>query len=122
MIVGGTVVGTLMARLHTEEGWKRNPHCLKPHGSANRWSSPACRAPAPRPCTSCSRSTRNSRAWKTGSPAHRSHAHRVKPGSSNPHYLQTVANLKAFFDAAPPAFRIAHEMVADEVDECLEVL
>jgi hypothetical protein len=40
---------------------------------------------------------------------------------SNPHYLTVVANLDAFFKAAPE-MRAAHEMTAHEVDECLEVL
>ena len=40
---------------------------------------------------------------------------------SNPHYQTVVANLDAFF-AAAPQMRAAHEMTAHEVDECLEVL
>jgi hypothetical protein len=40
---------------------------------------------------------------------------------ANPHYQRSVANLEAFF-AAVPDMRAGHDIVAGEVDECLEVL
>jgi hypothetical protein len=41
--------------------------------------------------------------------------------ASNPMYQATVAGIEAFF-AGAPEMRAAHDMVADDVDECLEVL
>ncbi len=41
--------------------------------------------------------------------------------ASNPSYQATVAGIEAFFAAAPD-MRAAHNMVADDVDECLEAL
>jgi hypothetical protein len=41
--------------------------------------------------------------------------------ATNPHYQATAAGLEAFF-AAAPQMRAAHNIVADEVDECLELL
>lgn len=120
-MIFGTVVGTLMARLHTEEGWKRNPHCLN-----HRITRPLVITGVPRTGTtalhklmSLDPQFQGLENWLTGTPQPRPLR---ETWENNPHYQVTVANLKAFFEAAPPAFRIAHEMVADEVDECLEVL
>jgi hypothetical protein len=41
--------------------------------------------------------------------------------SGNPQFQATAAGLEAFFEAAPE-MRAAHNIVADEVDECLEIL
>jgi hypothetical protein len=120
-IVGGTILGALIARLHSVEGWKRNPDCLK-----HTIRKPLVITGVPRTGTtalhkllSLDPQFQGLENWLTSVPQPRPPR---DTWGSNPHYLQTAANLKAFFEAAPPAFRIAHEMVADEVDECLQVL
>lgn len=120
-MVFGNIVGALIARLFSEQGWKQHPECL-----GNTIRKPLVITGVPRTGTtalhkllSLDPQFQGLENWLTGAPQPRPPRNTWE---GNPSYQATVANLKAFFDAAPPAFRIAHEMVADEVDECLEVL
>ena len=116
----GTVLGTLTARLHTQHGWSQHRETLR-----NRLDSPLLITGIPRTGTtalhkllSMDPQFQGLERWLTETPM-------IRPprGSwdSLPAYRATVANLEAFF-AAMPEMRKAHDMVADEPDECLEVL
>lgn len=116
----GVIVGTLAARLHTEHGWKQRPD----------YSDVAIRRPLvitgiPRTGTtalhkllSMDPQFQGLERWVAESPQVRPPRERW---SSNPWFQMSVANLDSLF-AAMPEMRKAHDMVADEVDECLEIL
>lgn len=116
----GSLLGTLIARLQTERGWRDHPECL---------AQPICRpliiTGVPRTGTtalhkllSMDPQFQGMERWLTATPMPRPPR---DTWNSNPHYQATVAGLRAFFEAAPE-MKAAHDMVADEVDECLEVL
>ena len=119
-VAAGTIVGTLAARLYTQEGWRLHPHCLRRSIKA-----PLVITGIPRTGTtalhkllSMDPQFQGLERWIADVPMPRPPR---REWDSNPHYQRTVATLKAFFDAAPE-MRAAHEMVADEVDECLELM
>ena len=116
----GTVVGTLAARLHAHEGWKRDPQCLQ-----KPIVKPLVITGIPRTGTtalhkllSMDPQFQGLEHWLADVPMPRP---RREEWERNTHYRTVVANLDAFFRAAPE-MRAAHEMTAHEVDECLEVL
>lgn len=116
----GTLVGTLVARLHAVQGWKDQPNCLK-----QAIAKPIIITGIPRTGTtilhkllSMDDQFQGLERWLTESPMPRPprdtwHAH--------PSYQKTVQGLEQYFTIMPD-MRAAHDMVADEVDECLEVL
>jgi hypothetical protein len=116
----GTLIGTLAARLHAVQGWKDHPGCLK-----RAIKKPIIITGVPRTGTtvlhkllSMDNQFQGLERWLTESPMPRPpretwHAH--------PSYQKTVQGLEQFFTIMPD-MRSAHDMVADEVDECLEVL
>ena len=115
----GTIVGTLAARLHTEHGWKQRPDYR-----AVEIRKPIVITGVPRTGTtalhkllSMDPQFQGLERWLTEAPQPRPPR---ATWASNPSFKATVANLEAFF-AAMPEMRKAHDMVADEVDECLEV-
>jgi Sulfotransferase family len=116
----GTVLGTLTARLHTQHGWSQHRAALQ-----QRLEKPLVITGIPRTGTtalhkllSMDPQFQGLERWLTETP-------QVRPPretwETHPAYRATVANLDAFF-AAMPEMRKAHDMVADEPDECLEVL
>ena len=116
----GTVIGILAARLHTQEGWKSHPDCLK-----QPIRRPLIITGIPRTGTtalhkllSLDPQFQGLEHWLADTPMPRPPR---EQWADNAHYQATVAGLDAFFRAAPE-MRAAHEMTAHEVDECLEVL
>ena len=115
----GTIVGTLAARLHTEHGWKQRPDC---RGIEIR--KPIVITGIPRTGTTALHKLLSMDPQFQGLERWLTEAPQARPPratwASNPCFKATVANLESFF-AAMPEMRKAHDMVADEVDECLEV-
>lgn len=116
----GTLLGTLKARLHTQAGWKRRPE----HRDV-RIARPLVITGIPRTGTtalhkllSMDPQFQGLERWLTEAPQPRPPR---DTWAANPQFQATVAGLEAFF-AAVPEMKLAHDMVADEVDECLEVL
>jgi Sulfotransferase family len=116
----GSVLGTLIARLHTQSGWAKHPP-----GSAAPIRRPLVITGIPRTGTtalhkllSMDPQFQGLEHWLTETPM-------VRPTreawESLPAYRSSVANLEAYFTLMPD-MRKAHDMVADEVDECLEIL
>jgi len=116
----GVIVGTLAARLHAQAGWQRRPD----------YRQVAIRRPLvitgiPRTGTTALHKLlaldpqfQGLEHWLTEAP-------QVRPPretwAGNPAFQASVAGLEAFFGLMPE-MRKAHDIVADEVDECLEVL
>jgi hypothetical protein len=116
----GTVLSTLTARLHAQHGWSQHRETL-----GSRLVRPLVITGIPRTGTtalhkllSMDPQFQGLERWLTETPM-------IRPPRESwgalPAYRATVANLDAFF-AAMPEMRKAHDMVADEPDECLEVL
>ena len=116
----GNLKGVLKARLHAQHGWK-----VHPEYSSVTITRPLIITGVPRTGTtalhkllSMDTQFQGLERWLTATPIPRPAR---ATWESNPLYQACVADMKAFFDAAP-AMKAAHDMVADEVDECLEVL
>jgi hypothetical protein len=116
----GNIKGVLKARLHAQQGWKANPEYR-----SVRIARPLVITGIPRTGTtalhkllSMDTQFQGLERWLTATPIPRPPR---ATWEANPLYQACVADMKAFFDAAP-AMKAAHDMVADEVDECLEVL
>ena len=115
----GTVIGTLAARLYTERGFKERPDYrqVEIRRPIVITGIPRTGTTALHKLLSMDPQFQGLERWLTEAP-------QVRPPretwDSNPCFKTTVANLEAFF-AAMPEMRKAHDMVADEVDECLEV-
>jgi hypothetical protein len=116
----GTVLGTLTARLYTQEGWTRRPACL---GEAIQ--QPLVITGMPRTGTTALHKMMSMDAqfqgldhWLTETPM-------IRPPRSTwdsiHQFRASAAALEEFFTRAPE-MRVAHDIAADEVDECLEVL
>ena len=116
----GGLVGTLAARLRAEAGWRARPECR-----AIAIRRPLVITGIPRTGTtalhkllSMDPQFQGLEHWLAESPM-------VRPPrsiwESNPAYRASVAALEAYFKIMPE-MRKAHDMVADEVDECLDVL
>lgn len=116
----GTIVSTLCSRLHAQQGWKRHPECLE-----EPIRRPLIITGMPRTGTTALHKLLSLDPQFQGLEHWLADAPMPRPAratwESNCHYQATVAGLNAFFRAAPE-MRIAHEMTAHEVDECLEVL
>jgi len=114
------LVGNLVARLLTEQGWKENPYCLQ-----QDIGRPLIIIGIPRTGTtalhkllSVDPQFQGLQRWLTTFPMPR------PPRSeweTNRWYQACVAGLDEFF-AAVPGLRAAHDLRADDVDECLDVL
>ncbi|UXJ50284.1 sulfotransferase family protein [Pseudomonas citronellolis] len=116
----GSVISILAARLHTQEGWRQRPDCL---GQPIR--RPLVITGVPRTGTTALHKLlamdpqfQGLEHWLTEVPMPRPPR---EQWANNPHYQRSVANLEAFFTAVPE-MRAGHDIVAGEVDECLEVL
>ena len=116
----GMVLGTLTARLRTQQGWAHRPDCL-----AHPIRRPVVITGIPRTGTtalhkllSVDTQFQGLEHWLTESPM-------VRPPraswAANPAFQASLAALDAYFKIMPE-MRRAHDIVVDEVDECLEVL
>lgn len=114
------ILGLLVSRAHSEAGWKRRPECL-----AAPIRAPLVVTGIPRTGTtalhkllSMDRRFQGLEQWLIGTPMPR------PPRESwdrHPLFRAALANQEAFLQAVP-ALRVAHEVNADEVDECLNLL
>jgi hypothetical protein len=116
----GSVLGTLTARLHTQKGWSEHPGVR-----ATAIERPLVITGIPRTGTtalhkllSMDPQFQGLEHWLTETPM-------IRPAreawEAHPSYRASVANLDAYFTLMPQ-MRKAHDMVAGEVDECLEIL
>jgi hypothetical protein len=116
----GAVVGTLISRLYTQQGWRENPKYRD-----TRICRPLVIIGIPRTGTTAlhrllamDHQFQGLDRWLATSPM-------VRPPrdtwAHHPRYQAEVANLTLFYGVMPQ-MRAAHEMAADEVDECYEVL
>ncbi|MBV8854558.1 MAG: sulfotransferase, partial [Sinobacteraceae bacterium] len=116
----GTVLGTLIARLYTQEGWKRQPQYRQ-----IAISRPLVITGVPRTGTTALHKLLSMDTQFQGLEHWLSETPMVRPPRASwpqlPEYRASVAALEAFFKLMPE-MRKAHDIVADEVDECLEVL
>jgi hypothetical protein len=116
----GLFVGTLSARLHTQKGWTQRPlSTLAPVRKPLVISGiPRTGTTALHKLLSMDPQFQGLEHWLTETPM-------VRPPRETwenlPAYRASVANLDAFFNIMPE-MRTAHDMVAGEVDECLEIL
>lgn len=118
--VWNMLVGVLVSRLLGEQGWKEHPDCLK-----HPVKRPLVVIGLPRTGTtalhkllSMDPQFQGLERWLTAFPMPRPAR---DAWNANPWYRACVDGLEHFF-AAAPQMRAAHDMRADDVDECLEVL
>ena len=116
----GTVVGTLAARLVTEQGWQQRPdfRTVEIRRPLVITGIPRTGTTALHKLLSMDSQFQGLEHWLTEAP-------QVRPPRStwpaNPAFQASVAGLEAYFRLMPE-MRLAHDIVADEVDECLEIL
>ena len=119
-LAAGAIVGALKARLYTEHGWKQRPDHRRVEIRA-----PLVITGIPRTGTTALHKLMSMDPQFQGLEKWLTEAPQVRPPRetwpSNPAFQASVAGLDAFFKLMP-AMRQAHDIVADEVDECLEVL
>ena len=118
--LAGPIVGLLISRLYSQAGWKRNPQCL-----GQPISAPLVVTGLPRTGTtalhkllSMDPQFQGLEQWLIATPMPR------PPRAQWPEvaeFRNAVAAQEAFL-AAVPELRISHEVEADEVDECLNLL
>ena len=118
--LAGPIVGLLISRLYSEAGWKRNPQCL-----ARPIRAPLVVTGLPRTGTTALHKLmamdpqfQGLERWLAETPQPRPPR---DTWAAHPDFQACVAGLDMFFQMMPE-MRKAHDMVADEVDECLEVL
>jgi Sulfotransferase family len=116
----GTVAGTLAARLHTEHGWKQRPDYRKVEIRR-----PLVITGIPRTGTTALHKLLSMDPQFQGLEHWLTEAPQPRPARetwvANREFQASVAALETFFRIMPE-MRLAHDIVADEVDECLEVL
>jgi hypothetical protein len=118
--VFGNLVGVLVARLVTQRSLRERPDALQ-----RPVTRPLVITGVPRTGTtalhkllSVDPQFQGLERWLTAFPMPRPPRY---TWPANPMYQATVSGIEAFF-AGAPQMRAAHDMVADDVDECLEVL
>ncbi|MBK8309218.1 MAG: sulfotransferase [Gammaproteobacteria bacterium] len=118
--LSGPLLGLLVSRARSQEGWKKRPDCLRQPLRA-----PLVVTGIPRTGTtalhkllSMDSQFQGLEQWLIGSPMPRPTR---ASWEDNPLFLAAVAQQEAFLDAVP-AMRASHEVNADEVDECLNLL
>ena len=116
----GGIVTTLAARLRAERGWHERPECLRTPIRA-----PLVITGIPRTGTTALHKLLSMDPQFQGLEHWLAEAPMVRPARaswpSQPAYQASVAALEAYFQMMPE-MRKAHDMVADEVEECLDVL
>ncbi|TLX70626.1 sulfotransferase [Pseudomonas nicosulfuronedens] len=119
-IAWGMLVGVMSARLHTQEGWRRRPDCLGHHIRR-----PLVITGMPRSGTTALHKLLALDTQFQGLEHWLSETPMVRPPRAswegNIHFQRSRRNLEQFF-AIVPELRAGHEIVVDEVDECLEIL
>jgi len=116
----GMVLSTLVARLHTEQGWRERPDCLQ-HAIVRPLviiGIPRTGTTALHKLLSLDPQFQGLEHWLTEAPMPRPPR---AQWAGHPAYQASVAALEAYFTMMPD-MRKAHDVVAGEVDECLEVL
>ena len=118
--LAGPIVGLLISRLYSEAGWKRNPQCL-----AQPIRAPLVVTGLPRTGTtalhkllSVDPQFQGLEQWLIGTPMPRPSR---EQWDEVVEFRNAVAAQEAFLEAVPE-LRISHEVEADEVDECLNLL
>ncbi len=118
--LSGPILSLLVSRAHSERGWKQRPDCL---GQPVR--APLVVTGIPRTGTtalhkllSMDPQFQGLEQWLLGNPMPRPPR---DTWSDNPLFRAAVRNQEGFLDAVP-ALRVSHEVNADEVDECLNLL
>lgn len=116
----GMLIGVMSARLHTQEGWRQRPDCL---GQAIR--RPLVITGMPRSGTTALHKLlaldpqfQGLEHWLSETPMPRPAR---ASWEGNVHFQRSRENLAQFFSIVPE-LRAGHEIVVDEVDECLEIL
>lgn len=118
--LSGILVAVLVSRLYSERGWKERPACL-----AEPIRAPLVVVGIPRSGTTAlhkllSMDTRfqGLEQWLINTPMPRPPRERWE---QVPEFRAAVEKQNAFLEAVP-AMRVTHEVNADEVDECLNLL
>ena len=118
--IAGPIVALLVSRAYSEAGWKRHPRCL-----AQTIRAPLVVTGLPRTGTTAlhklmavDQRFQGLQTWLLDSPMPRPPR---ETWTDYPAFHRTAATLEARFKAAPKK-RAAHNMAAEEVDECCLVL
>jgi len=116
----GMMVGALIARLYTEEGWRRHPayRDVQIRRPLVIIGIPRTGTTALHKLLSVDPQFQGAERWLSGTPMPRPSREKW---ASMPEFQTCEAGLAAFF-AAAPAMAAAHDMTAGSVDECLDIL
>ena len=119
-LLAGPIIKLLVSRAHSQRGWQAHPECLQ-----HTVRAPLVVTGMPRTGTtalhkllSMDTQFQGLEQWLIGTPMPRPPR---DTWDHNPLYRAAVEEQRAFLEAVP-ALRIAHEVDADEVDECLNLL
>lgn len=111
---------SLVSRLHAAQGWKDNPGCLE-----NTIARPLIIIGIPRTGTTALHKLLSVDSQFQGLERWLTHYPMPRPPTDtwhgNPHFQAAVDHI-AGFQGAQPKMKAAHNIVAEEVDECIEVL
>lgn len=116
----GMLLGTLAARLFSEQGWKERPDSRQQaiHRPLVIVGVPRTGTTALHKLLSLDPQFQGLDHWLSDTPMPRPPR---ETWPQHPCYQQSAANLRMLFEQVPE-LRVAHEIAVDEVDECLEVL
>lgn len=119
-LLAGPILKLLVSRAWSQRGWKDRPDCLR-----QTLRAPLVVTGVPRTGTtalhkllSMDGQFQGLEQWLIGTPMPRPPR---ESWNDNPLFRAAVSEQQAFLDAVP-ALRVAHEVSADEVDECLNLL
>ena len=119
MVAAQMTVNALMSRLHAQRGWREHPECLE-----GTIEGPLVIVGLPRTGTTALHHLLGRDPANQGLELWLSETPMVRPPRAqweeNPHFTRCRDTLAAQFDANPDLIA-AHEMNADEVDECWHV-
>ena len=118
--VFGMVLGALTSRLYSQKGWRENPECLQTEihrpliitGVVRTGTTPLQKVLAVDP------QFQGLEFWIASNPMVRPPR---KTWARHPLYQRAVAGLEALHQVNP-TMNLIHEMVADEPDECLNIM
>lgn len=118
--IAGPIVALLVSRAYSEAGWKRHPRCLAQtiRASLVVTGLPRTGTTALHKLLSMDPQFQGLEQWLCGTPMPR------PPRTSwpeVPEFRNAVLAQEAFLQAVPE-LRVSHEVAADEVDECLNLL
>lgn len=114
------ILSLLISRAYSEAGWKARPDCLKTniHAPLVVTGIPRTGTTALHKLLSMDPQFQGLEQWLIGTPMPRPPR---ETWDTIPQFSAAVSGQNAFLDAVP-ALRVAHEVNADEVDECLNLL